>query len=159
PPGTYLGGWRIIRTLGRGLVEITPANGMAAESSSAAIILTSSHFGLPLSTTHVATGSILGTGLATKGAQVRWGIAGRMAVAWLITLPAAGLMGALCWLLGSLIGGLGGVALDLSILCALALYIYLRSRRRPVDASNVTDEWEDGPARGRSDVQDPRERA
>ncbi|UYP20378.1 inorganic phosphate transporter [Rhodococcus sp. Z13] len=140
--GTYLGGWRIIRTLGKGLVEITPANGMTAESSSAAIILTSSHFGLPLSTTHVATGSILGTGLGTKGAHVRWGVAGRMAVAWLITLPAAGLTGALCWWLCSLVGGLPGVLLDAAILCALGGWIYLRSRRQPVDSSNVNAAWE-----------------
>ncbi len=69
--GTYLGGWRIIRTLGKGLVEITSPQGMAAEASSAAIILTSSHFGLLLSTTQVATGSILGTGIGKSGAEVR----------------------------------------------------------------------------------------
>lgn len=71
--GTYLGGWRIIRTLGKGLVEIKPPQGMAAESSSAAIILLSSHFGYSLSTTHVATGSILGSGVGRRGAEVRWG--------------------------------------------------------------------------------------
>src|SRR5690606_12196770 len=107
--GTYLGGWRIIRTLGKGLVEIAPPQGLAAESSSAAIILTSSHFGLPLSTTHVATGSILGTGLGTKGAEVRWSVARRMVVAWLITLPSAAAVGAVCWFLAHLIGGMGGV--------------------------------------------------
>ncbi|NLV78257.1 MAG: inorganic phosphate transporter [Rhodococcus sp.] len=140
--GTYLGGWRIIRTLGKGLVEITPPQGMAAESSSAAIILTSSHFGLPLSTTHVATGSILGTGLGTKGAEVRWGIAGRMAVAWLITLPCAGVVGALCWAVAHLIGGLAGVLVVFAVLCALALLMYLRSRRQPVDSSNVNADWD-----------------
>ncbi|TCN54106.1 PiT family inorganic phosphate transporter [Rhodococcus sp. SMB37] len=145
--GTYLGGWRIIRTLGKGLVEITPPQGMAAESSSAAIILTSSHFGLPLSTTHVATGSILGTGLGTKGAEVRWGIAGRMAVAWLITLPCAGVVGAVCWLIAHMIGGLPGVLVVFAILCALAGVMYLRSRLQPIDASNVNASWEgDGDA-------------
>ena len=88
--GTYLGGWRVIRTLGKGLVEIKSPQGMAAETSSAAIILLSSHFGYSLSTTHVATGSILGSGVGKPGAEVRWGVAGRMAAAWLITLPAAG---------------------------------------------------------------------
>ncbi len=83
--GTYLGGWRIIRTLGKGLVEIESPQGMAAESSSAAVILVSSHLGFALSTTHVATGSILGTGLGKKGATVNWRIAGRMGIAWLIT--------------------------------------------------------------------------
>src|SRR5438105_7347255 len=92
--GTYIGGWRVIRTLGKGLVEIESPQGMAAESSSAAVILASSHFGLSLSTTHVATGSILGSGVGRRGAQVRWAIAGRMVAAWLVTLPAAGLVGA-----------------------------------------------------------------
>jgi phosphate/sulfate permease len=77
--GTYLGGWRVIRTLGKGLVEIESPQGMAAESSSAAIILLSASFGYSLSTTHVATGSIIGTGLGKKGADVRWTVAGRMA--------------------------------------------------------------------------------
>ena len=74
--GTYMGGWRVIRTLGKGLVEIEAPQGMAAESASAAVILLSSHFGYSLSTTHVATGSIIGTGLGKKGAEVRWSVAG-----------------------------------------------------------------------------------
>ena len=78
--GTYAGGWRVIRTLGKGLVEIESPQGMAAESSSAATILLSSHFGYSLSTTHVATGSILGSGLGKQGATVRWNVAGRMAI-------------------------------------------------------------------------------
>ena len=86
--GTYLGGWRIIRTLGKGLVEIKSPQGMAAESSSAAVILLSAHFGYALSTTQVCTGSVLGSGLGKPGGEVRWGVAGRMAVAWLVTLPA-----------------------------------------------------------------------
>ena len=92
--GTYLGGWRVIRTLGKGLVEIEAPQGMAAESASAAVILLSSSFGYSLSTTHVATGSIIGTGLGKKGAEVRWNVAGRMATAWVFTLPSAGLVGA-----------------------------------------------------------------
>ncbi len=103
--GTFSGGWRIIRTLGRGLVEIESPQGMSAESSSAAIILLSSHFGYSLSTTHVVTGSILGTGMGKKGAQVRWNVAGRMAAAWLMTLPAAGIVGAIAYWIADLIGG------------------------------------------------------
>ena len=80
--GTYFGGWRIIRTVGKGLVEISSPQGMAAETSSAAVILASSHLGFPLSTTQVATGSVLGSGLGRPGAAVRWGVAGRMVVAW-----------------------------------------------------------------------------
>lgn len=142
--GTYLGGWRIIRTLGKGLVEIDSPQGFAAESSSAAIILTSAQFGLPLSTTQTATGSILGTGLGKPGAEVRWGVMGRMAVAWLFTLPLAGLVGALCWWIADLVGGLGGVLVVFAILVALSAYMYLRSRRNPIDTSNVNAEWEGG---------------
>ena len=120
---------------------------MAAESSSAAIILTSSHFGLPLSTTHVATGSILGTGLGTKGAEVRWGVAGRMAVAWMITLPSAARSSApLCWALAHVIGGLAPqvslFGLRRAHSCGLSLFMWPRSRKEPVDAANVTAEWD-----------------
>ncbi|MFB7716167.1 anion permease [Nocardia sp. NPDC056100] len=142
--GTYLGGWRIIRTLGKGLVEIDSPQGFAAETSSAAIILTSAQFGLPLSTTQTATGSILGTGLGKPGAEVRWGVMGRMALAWLFTLPLAGLVGALCWFIADLFGGLGGVLVDFALLIAVSGYIYLRSRRNPVGTDNVNDEWEGG---------------
>jgi len=143
--GTYLGGWRIIRTLGKGLVEIAPPQGLAAESASAAVILASSHLGFALSTTHVATGSILGTGVGRPGAEVRWRVAGRMVAAWLITLPAAGVVGALMWWIGHLIGGVAGAIVVFVILLALAGYMYLRSRRAPVDHNNVNDEWDGEP--------------
>ena len=141
--GTYLGGWRIIRTLGKGLVEISSPQGMAAESASAAVILTSSHFGFALSTTHVATGSILGTGLGKKGAEVRWGVAGRMALAWMITLPAAALVGAAMWGIGRLLGGVAGPIAVFVILAALATAFYRHSRREVVDHTNVNADWED----------------
>ncbi|MCU1682752.1 MAG: putative low-affinity inorganic phosphate transporter [Amycolatopsis sp.] len=139
--GTYLGGWRVIRTLGKGLVEIESPQGMAAESSSAAIVLLSSHFGYSLSTTHVATGSILGTGIGKKGAEVRWGVAGRMATAWLFTLPAAGLVGAGSYALAAVIGGDAGVIVVFALLVAVALTIWLRSRKNAVSHDNVNDEW------------------
>ncbi|MGW4326665.1 anion permease [Nocardia sp. NPDC004573] len=137
--GTYLGGWRIIRTLGKGLVEIDSPQGLAAESASAAIILTSAHFGLPLSTTQTATGSILGTGLG-KGAEVRWAVMGRMVVAWLLTLPLAAVAGAICWAIAHLIGGLAGVLVVFGILIGLSALMYVRSRRDPVHTGNV-NEW------------------
>ena len=140
--GTYVGGWRVIRTLGKGLVEISPPQGMAAESASAAVILTSSHLGFALSTTHVATGSILGSGVGRPGATVRWGIARRMVAAWLITLPAAGLVGAVMWYVGHLLGGALGPIVVVLILAALSGYMWMRSRRQPVNAGNVNDEWE-----------------
>ena len=142
--GTYVGGWRVIRTLGKGLVEIASPQGMAAEASSAAIILSSSHLGMALSTTQVATGSILGSGVGKKGAEVRWGVAGRMAVAWVITLPSAGLVGALCWTLANGIGGALGVTVVFAILLAASGGIYARSRRTPINPDNVNDEWQGG---------------
>ncbi len=140
--GTYLGGWRIIRTLGKGLVEIAPPQGMAAESASAAVILASSHLGFALSTTHVATGSILGSGVGKPGAKVRWRVAARMVAAWMVTLPAAALVGALMWYLGDFIGGVGGAIAIFVLLLFLAGAMYLRSRREPVDHTNVNEEWE-----------------
>jgi len=148
--GTYVGGWRVIRTLGKGLVEIASPQGMAAEASSAAIILSSSHLGMALSTTHVATGSILGSGVGKKGAQVRWGVAGRMAVAWVITLPAAALVGAVCWFVANALGGVLGVSVVFVILVAAAAFIFLRSRRSPVSHHNVNAEWDGGLAPSQS---------
>jgi inorganic phosphate transporter, PiT family len=139
--GTYLGGWRVIRTLGKGLVEIESPQGMAAESASAAVILLSSSFGYSLSTTHVATGSIIGSGLGKKGAEVRWNVAGRMATAWLFTLPSAALVGAGAYGLADVIGGTAGVVVDLLLLVAIAGVIYWRSRATKVDHNNVNDEW------------------
>jgi PiT family inorganic phosphate transporter len=144
--GTYLGGWRIIRTLGKGLVEIAPPQGLAAESASAAVILTSSQLGFALSTTHVATGSILGTGVGRRGALVRWRVAGRMVTAWLITLPSAAVVGAVMWWIGHLLGGVLGAGTIFVLLCLLAGFMWLRSRREPVDHHNVNDEWEAVPA-------------
>jgi PiT family inorganic phosphate transporter len=144
--GTYIGGWRVIRTLGKGLVEIEAPQGMAAESASAAIILLSSSFGYSLSTTHVATGSIIGTGLGKKGAEVRWNVAGRMATAWIFTLPSAALVGAGAEGLARAIGGTPGVIVDLLILLAVVAVIYWRSRGSKVDHNNVNDDWQGGVA-------------
>lgn len=140
--GTYLGGWRIIRTLGKGLVEIKPPQGMAAESSSAAVILLSAHFGYALSTTQVATGSVLGSGVGKPGAEVRWGVAGRMVVAWLVTLPLARLVGAFTYGLVHFIGGYPGAILGFALLWLTATAIWLRSRRAPIDHTNVNADWE-----------------
>lgn len=139
--GTYLGGWRIIRTLGKGLVEITSPQGMAAESSSAAVILLSAHFGYALSTTQVCTGSVMGSGLGKPGGEVRWGVAGRMAVAWLVTLPLAGLVGAVTYWIVHYIGGYPGAIVGFAMLIAVSAAIYVRSRKNKVDQNNVNDEW------------------
>ncbi|MGJ6979631.1 inorganic phosphate transporter [Aestuariimicrobium soli] len=142
--GTWSGGWRVIRTLGKGLVEIDSPQGMAAETASAAIILSSSHAGMSLSTTHVATGSILGSGVGKPGAQVRWGVAGRMLVAWLITLPAAAAVGAVCELLVRFLPGLAGEGAVLVLLAAAVVLILLRARKNPIHHANVNDEWDGG---------------
>ena len=143
--GTYLGGWRIIRTLSKGLVDITRPQGMAADGSSAAVILASSHLGFALSTTQVASGSILGSGVGRPGAHVRWSVAGRMVLAWLLTLPAAGLVGALMWFLADGIGGLGGALVVLALLIAGAVAMYIRSRHHQVTQHNVDEIWDGGP--------------
>jgi PiT family inorganic phosphate transporter len=144
--GTYLGGWRVIRTLGKGLVEIESPQGLAAEASSAAIILSSSAAGMALSTTHVATGSILGSGVGKPGAQVRWAVAGRMALAWLITLPAAGFVGALAFWLSHSVAvvttQLVGDGLIFLVLVGLSSYMWWRSRQQKVDSSNVNADWD-----------------
>jgi inorganic phosphate transporter, PiT family len=144
--GTYIGGWRVIRTLGKGLVEIASPQGMAAESASAAVILLSSSFGYSLSTTHVATGSIIGTGLGKKGAEVRWNVAGRMATAWVFTLPCSGLVGAGAYALADGVHGTLGVFVILIILAGLSGLIFWRSRQSKVDHNNVNAEWTGGVA-------------
>jgi PiT family inorganic phosphate transporter len=141
--GTFIGGWRIIRTLGKGLVEIAPPQGLAAETASGAIILISSHLGFALSTTHVTTGSVLGTGVGKPGAVVRWRVAGRMVVAWVITLPAAAVVGALMWWIADVLGGgLLGAGAICAVLLAFSAAVVARSRKNPVHAGNVNDEWE-----------------
>jgi inorganic phosphate transporter, PiT family len=152
--GTYAGGWRVIRTLGKGLVEIESPQGMAAESSSAAVILLSSHFGYSLSTTHVATGSILGTGIGKKGAEVRWNVAGRMATAWLFTLPCAALVGAGSYALAHVADGDAGIIVDLVLLIAVAASIYIKSRATAVRHDNVNAEWA-GTVAPRSEEREP----
>ena len=146
--GTYLGGWRIIRTLGKGIVVVDTPQGVAADGASAAIILTSSHFGMALSTTHVASGSILGSGLGRKGAEVRWYVAGRMVVAWLITLPAAAIVGALTWLIGHGLNALTGTQFvgEMTVFALLVIFCFLmwrHSQKDNIDASNVTGDWDE----------------
>ncbi|WP_460650666.1 inorganic phosphate transporter [Kribbella endophytica] len=135
--GTYLGGWRIIRTMGKGLTEIESPQGFAAETSSTAVLLASSHLGFPLSTTQVCSGSILGAGLGKRLAEVRWTVAGRMALAWLFTLPAAAVVGALAGRVAN--SGNAGVAIIAVAAAAAGLGIYVASRRKPVTAGNVNE--------------------
>jgi PiT family inorganic phosphate transporter len=135
--GTYLGGWRIIRTMGKGLAEIESPQGFSAETSSTAVLLASSHLGFPLSTTQVCSGSILGAGLGKRLAEVRWTVAGRMAVAWLLTLPAAAIVGALAGRVAD--SGNLGVVIIAILAVAAGGGIYAASRRRPVTSENVNE--------------------
>ncbi|HZD15873.1 MAG TPA: inorganic phosphate transporter [Pseudonocardiaceae bacterium] len=135
--GTSLGGWRIIQTLGKRISEIQSPQGFAAETSSAAVILTSAHLGFALSTTQVCTGSIFGAGAGRRLAGVQWGMAGRMALAWLMTLPSAAIAGALAaWVAAT---GTTGTVVVAVVGLAIASGIYALSRRQPVTAHNVND--------------------
>ena len=135
--GTYMGGWRVIRTLGKGLTEISTPQGFAAEAASATTILVSSHMGFALSTTQVCSGSIIGTGLGKKGSKVNWGVAGKMLIAWIVTFPAGGIVGALaCALAKTSVWGTVAVAF---IACAVAFIIWRLSRRNPINSANVNE--------------------
>ncbi|OCG73874.1 inorganic phosphate transporter [Microbacterium sediminis] len=137
--GTYVGGWRIIRTMGRGLTEVKPAQGFSAETSTAATILASSHLGFALSTTQVASGSVIGSGLGRRGSSVRWKTAGRIFVGWVLALPAAGVVGALAALLVVWLG-IGGVAIDAVLAIVIILVLFLRSRKDNVHAGNAMND-------------------
>jgi PiT family inorganic phosphate transporter len=135
--GTYMGGWRIIRTLGKRITEIETPQGFAAETSSTAVILISSQLGFPLSTTQVCSGAIFGAGAGRRLALVRWSLAGQMVLAWMLTLPAAAIVGALAaWVAET--GTIGTVVVAVVGL-AVAGGIYALSRREPVHALNVNE--------------------
>ncbi|MDR1448743.1 MAG: inorganic phosphate transporter [Propionibacteriaceae bacterium] len=138
--GTYSGGWRIMRTMGKGMADIEPVQGFAAETSAMAAILASSHFGFGLSTTHVVSGAVMGTGLGRTPGEVRWGTAGRMGVGWLLTLPAAGLIGAGAAFLAH--QGTWGFVAVLVILAAAAASIRSLAGRNHVSPENVNDSHE-----------------
>ncbi|MFD3664229.1 anion permease [Streptomyces sp. NPDC058659] len=140
--GTYLGGWRIIRTMGKGLTDLQPQQGFAAQTSAATVILASSHLGFSLSTTQSCSGAVMGAGLGRKGGVVRWSTATRMFVAWGLTLPAAGLIGAGAEFLTK--QGPWGIAAVAVLLVSGSAVIWSLSRRKPVDHNNVTDDDLDG---------------
>ena len=98
--GTYSGGWRIIHTLGSKVIKLDPIHGFAAETTAATVIQVATHFGSPVSTTHTITAAIMGVGSTQRLSAVRWGVAGNIVTAWVLTLPAAGLVGAAVYLAG-----------------------------------------------------------
>jgi len=136
--GTYTGGWRIMRTVGKRITNVESPQGFAAETSSAATILISSTLGFPLSTTQVTSGSVVGAGLGKRLASVHWGMVGRIAIAWIITLPAAAVVGGLAaWAASS-----STLGLILVIVLALAggIGFVLLARRKPVNRTNINDD-------------------
>ncbi|BDZ50107.1 hypothetical protein GCM10025867_23480 [Frondihabitans sucicola] len=135
--GTYTGGWRIIQTMGGGLTDIKATQGFSAEASTAATVLASSHLGFALSTTQVSSGSIIGAGLGRRGAKIQWGTAGKIVIAWFITLPAAGAVGALCELIARI--GVVGLIIDAVIGAVVIVSIFAASRRKPAEQSNALE--------------------
>jgi PiT family inorganic phosphate transporter len=127
--GTYVGGWRIIRTMGSRIIKMDPAQGFAAQSAGAAVILSASHAGFPLSTTHVISGAIMGAGAAKRVSAVRWGVAGNIVVAWVLTLPAAALVGALVYGIEHVVGEktAGPIVIFSALLLALAAVLVRRA--------------------------------
>jgi PiT family inorganic phosphate transporter len=126
--GTYSGGWRIIKTTGTRIIKMDAAQGFSAQGAGAAVILSSTHFGFPLSTTHVINGGVMGAGAAKRLSAVRWGVAGNIFVAWLLTLPAAASIGALTYGF-TRIFGTGALGPILVTLMALSLIIAAFARR------------------------------
>jgi PiT family inorganic phosphate transporter len=139
--GTYMGGWRIIKTLGTGLTDIKPAQGFAAETATAATILASTNVGFALSTTQVASGSVIGSGLGRRGSKVRWRTAGRIGIGWLLTLPASAAVGALAAMVAHL--GVIGVLIDAVVGVVVIVGIFVWSRRSEVTPDNVVSEVAD----------------
>ncbi|TAM67671.1 MAG: inorganic phosphate transporter [Microbacteriaceae bacterium] len=133
--GTYTGGWRIIRTLGTGLTDVKPAQGFAAETSTAATILASSHLGFALSTTQVASGSVIGSGLGRRGSSVRWRTAGRIGTGWLMTLPCAAVVGGIAAFVARL--GPLGVGFDAVIGIGVIIVIFAIASRNRVNSKNA----------------------
>ncbi|MDT4932293.1 MAG: inorganic phosphate transporter, PiT family [Pseudonocardiales bacterium] len=97
--GTYSGGWRIMRTLGRRIFSLTPASGFAAQTVASGVMLATAHYGLPVSTTHVISASVMGVGATRRVSAVRWGVAGNIVFAWVLTIPAAAAVAAVVWLI------------------------------------------------------------
>jgi inorganic phosphate transporter, PiT family len=126
--GTYSGGWRIIKTTGTRIIKMDAAQGFSAQGAGAAVILTSTHFGFPLSTTHVINGGVMGSGAAKRLSAVRWGVAGNILVAWLLTLPAAAAIGGLTYGF-TRIFGTGALGPVLVTLMALSLIVAAFARR------------------------------
>jgi PiT family inorganic phosphate transporter len=130
--GTYVGGWRIIRTMGSRIIKMDTAQGFSAQGAGAAVILAASHVGFPLSTTHTISGAVMGAGAAKKVSAVRWGVAGNIMIAWVLTIPAAAIVGAGIYALSSVFGedsAIGPVLVAL-IGAGASLWLFINRVRR-----------------------------
>ena len=132
--GTYSGGWRIIKTTGTRIIKMDAAQGFASQGAGAAVILASTHFGFPLSTTHVINGGVMGAGAGKRFSAVRWGVAGNIVFAWLLTLPAAAAIGAATY---GLTAVFGSGALGPVLVTLLALWLDRRGLRPPLQAGGA----------------------
>jgi PiT family inorganic phosphate transporter len=136
--GTASGGWRIINTMGNRLTEIAPPQGFAAESSSAAVILASSYYGYPLSTTQVVSGGVMGAGLGRRFASVHWDVVGQMVAAWLFTIPSAALLGAAAWEISDLFSNSAAGSIVTALIAAAgALVLVMLARRSKITPDDL----------------------
>ena len=126
--GTYMGGWRIIKTMGTRIIKMDAAQGFSAQGAGSAVILASSHFGYPLSTTHVISGAVMGAGAGKRLSAVRWGVAGNIVAAWLLTFPAAAAIGALTYGVTQIFGD-GAVGPVLIVIAGIAMVVLAFARR------------------------------
>src|SRR4051812_22246080 len=136
--GTYVGGWRIIRTMGTRIIKMAPAQGFAAQGVGAAVILSASHVGFPLSTTHVMSGGIMGAGAAKRLSAVRWGVAGNIVTAWLLTLPCAAAVGAFTYGVVRVFGT-GSAGPVVVVILAIVALLVLFTRRAAAGATVVAE--------------------
>jgi inorganic phosphate transporter, PiT family len=139
--GTYMGGWRIIKTMGSRIIKMDPAQGFAAQGSGAAVILAATHFGYPLSTTHTISGAVMGAGAAKRLSAVRWGVAGNILVAWVLTLPASAAVGAIVYGVVHLFGdgALGPIVVAAAGIAFVLYMVLLRLRRGAAITTTATE--------------------
>jgi PiT family inorganic phosphate transporter len=138
--GTYSGGWRIIKTMGTRIIKMDPVQGFAAQGAGATVILSASHFGFPLSTTHVISGGVMGAGAAKRLSAVRWGVAGNIVLAWVLTLPAAAAVGAVVYGITRVFGtGAAGPVL-VTVACVVLIAMAFLRRAQGVEPAAAVSE-------------------
>jgi len=135
--GTYVGGWRIIKTLGQRIAKLDPPQGFAAQTSTATVLWLTAHYGFPVSTTHTVSGSVLGAGASRRLSAVRWGVAGNILLAWVMTIPCAALVGAAMETVTRLPGGAAIVFVLVALIAAASFAGRRLQTRSALAASEV----------------------